>query len=135
MAARACPVCRIPLENLAESSSAQCPSCHGLWVPPDALPAAASGLFKPLIAGFRELDQSESLHCPDCGSATLEAVGRSGYQLRRCTNCNGVWVDETTLGKLRREISPRWRGFLTTALGKGLGAVFGKSAGLAESAE
>jgi Zn-finger nucleic acid-binding protein len=124
MAARACPVCKVPLQNLAESSGAQCPSCHGLWVPREALPAAAGALFQPLLAGFKEADPTDRVQCPDCGTPTLQAARRSGYLLRRCSNCDGVWLDSATVERLRQEISPRWRGFLKGALGKGLGEVF-----------
>jgi hypothetical protein len=96
-----------------------------VWIPENALPRGPRGdLFRTLLSGFNRTDAGkEPAQCPDCESRDLEQVERSGFQLRRCTRCTGVWIDGNTLQRIRGEIGSRWMGFLVEALGKGLAGV------------
>ena len=128
MSEQRCPDCNSQLSGLENSPGASCPVCHGLWVPKAALPAGErGGLFRTLLAGFSSLDDTSALRtCPDCRTETLERVGRSGFQLGRCSKCSGVWLDAGLLERLRGEIGSRWKGYLVQALGPGLASVLGK---------
>lgn len=116
------------LEPVAESTSATCPSCQGVWVPRSSLPSGErGGLFRSLLGGFAPIEKDSPLRtCPECGTETLEQVGRSGFEIARCGKCQGVWLDAGVLEKLRTEIGARWAPFLTQAFGKGLGSVLQK---------
>jgi len=87
---------------------------------------AAGALLQPMLAGFKPTTTRKQREtCPDCGSPTLDRLKRGRFNLRRCGNCAGLWLDAATVKRLRSEITPRWRGFLVNALGSGLGGIFG----------
>ena len=119
---RACPNCAAALRDVEGSASAQCPSCDGLWVPSSVLPAAGIGLFQTMLAGLKPMASTKTMSCPDDTTA-LETLGSRKFRLRRCPDCRGIWLDAGTLARLREEITPRWKDFLTNAFGKGLADV------------
>ncbi len=129
-----CPKCAsqilVPVDGLRASSGAaalQCPSCKGLWVPPEVVALAQSAALlsqrdaKPSAASP---ETQRTGQCPE-GHGLLRRARvtlHDPYYLERCARCGGVWFDagewlRTVEGELLANLSevwsPAWRKHLS----------------------
>ncbi|MBI4482689.1 MAG: zf-TFIIB domain-containing protein [Acidobacteria bacterium] len=102
-----CPKCPGRLEPRLDRSVNldRCPRCYGLWFQRDEV--AKFNQFDPdfPLTHFKRLPGKPTrLRCPQCKGFLDQTWYAPGADLEvdRCTNCEGVWLDEDEIEKVRR---------------------------------
>ena len=104
---RECPRCFLELvpevlkRGIWKIEIDKCSSCNGIYLDKGELLSLTKN--KPLhhlTTTHLGVDSDSELLCPSCGSI-MDAEYPNGVEIDVCLSCNGVWLDNDELEKLR----------------------------------
>ena len=104
---RECPRCFLELvpevlkRGIWQIEIDKCSSCNGIYLDKGELLSLTKN--KPLhhlTTTHLGVDSDSELLCPSCGSI-MDAEYPNGVEIDVCLSCNGVWLDNEELEKLR----------------------------------
>ena len=99
--ARSCPRCNVgmKLEDRLGVEVDKCPKCLGIWFDNNELDKLSGGkALEGMIFTARIL--GKELKCPACG-VDMQYMTVEGVTIDHCPKCEGVWLDDGELKKLR----------------------------------
>ncbi len=100
-----CPKCDgtlVPLES-AGGDANRCDSCGGFWIRRSMIDdliryaSSVAGVPKKAIGLLETAPQATDRMCPECSKSRLEALQFRAVPVERCTECDGVFLDEDEL--------------------------------------
>jgi len=99
---RNCPRCNVgmKLETRLGVEVDKCPECKGIWFDNNELDKLSGGrALEGAIFTARVL--GKELKCPACGDIDMHYMTVEGVTIDHCPTCDGVWLDDGELKKLR----------------------------------
>ncbi len=86
-----------------------CPKCSGMWLDQQELKEMDDNFFVDMEEIKYEKtspnEEDKALNCPRCeGAPTLSKCHPAGFEkvvVDTCPECNGFWLDEGEMGKIR----------------------------------